>query len=96
MIWNGRHPIGESIVGSILPFSGLFQGPDFRGQALSYTYRLSQLAAFVAYSPAKTSFGFSLEAAFYKIGIQYTNEWQPLRFLAKRVNHTYVFAGLDL
>lgn len=96
LVWTIRHPIGESIGGINVPFEGLYRKEDQDRAAVSYTYKLSNLSSFLAYSMTQSSFGFALDANFYKVGIQYTNEKQPFNILARRVNQTYVYAALDL
>jgi hypothetical protein len=96
LIWTLRHPIGESLTGLVAPFDGYFGKQDQDRVAVSYTYKLSRLSSYLSYSLSQSSFGFTLDANLYKVGIQYTNEKQPINFLARRVKQTYVYAGLDL
>ncbi|RZA25818.1 MAG: hypothetical protein EOP10_05695 [Proteobacteria bacterium] len=94
--WSIRHAIGDSIFGIALPYGGIFEELNEDNLSYSYSYRLSRLQSFVAFSPLKSSFGFLLNTGHYQLGIQYAYEIQSQAISRSKIKQAYVFAGLDL
>lgn len=91
-----NHTYGKSIFAAQFPYEGFQFSPGVDVFSVSYVYKLSKLSSFASFSPLMYSFGFTFDAAMYRVGIQYSNEKQDNALEIERRKQTYVYGSLAL
>lgn len=90
------HPIGHSMIGTVLPFFGPFRQFDQLKTTAAYAYRLSKLGCFASFSPLLHTFGFLFDSEVYRLGVLYSSEQYDNAHHIGRLKQTYVFTSFYL